>query len=113
MHSGRMRTVRCSGHLGWGMCMPGGEGVMSVQGVSAWGVSARGGSVSEQAMGQRPPFWTEFLTHACENITFPQLLLRTIITGCMPKRKGKGSIIAVGGFSTWYTGMSGMWGCLN
>ena len=25
-----------------------------------------------------PPLWTEFLTHACENITFPQLLLRTI-----------------------------------
>ena len=23
--------------------------------------------------------WTEFLTHACENITFPQLLLRTVI----------------------------------
>ena len=26
------------------------------------------------------PFWTEFLTHACENITFPQLLLQTVIT---------------------------------
>ena len=25
-----------------------------------------------------PPMWTEFLTHACENITFPQLLLRTV-----------------------------------
>ena len=24
--------------------------------------------------------WTEFLTHACENITFPQLLLRTVKT---------------------------------
>ena len=24
------------------------------------------------------PLWTEFLTHACENITFPQLLLRTV-----------------------------------
>ena len=23
--------------------------------------------------------WTEFLTHGCENITFPQLLLRTVI----------------------------------
>ena len=23
--------------------------------------------------------WTEFLTHACENITFPQLLLRAVI----------------------------------
>ena len=25
-----------------------------------------------------PPPWTEFLTHACENITFPQLLLRAV-----------------------------------
>ena len=25
-----------------------------------------------------PPLWTEFLTHACENITFPHLLLRTV-----------------------------------
>ena len=26
-----------------------------------------------------PPLWTEFLTHACENITFPQLLLRAVM----------------------------------
>ena len=26
----------------------------------------------------RPPLWTEFLTHACENITFPQLRYRTV-----------------------------------
>ena len=26
-----------------------------------------------------PPLWTEFLTHACENITFPQLRLRAVI----------------------------------
>ena len=25
------------------------------------------------------PLWTEFLTHACENITFPQLLLLMVI----------------------------------
>ena len=25
------------------------------------------------------PLWTEFLTHACENITFLQLRLRTVI----------------------------------
>ena len=25
-----------------------------------------------------PPPWTEFLTHACENMTFPHLLLRTV-----------------------------------
>ena len=26
------------------------------------------------------PPWTEFLTHTCENITFPQLLLQTVLT---------------------------------
>ena len=25
-----------------------------------------------------PPLWTEFLTHACENITFPRLRTATI-----------------------------------
>ena len=30
--------------------------------------------------GVRLPLWTEFLTYACENITFPQLLLRTVTT---------------------------------
>ena len=29
--------------------------------------------------GVRPALWTEFLTHACEYITFPQLLLRAVI----------------------------------
>ena len=28
-----------------------------------------------------PPSWTEGMTHACENITFPQLLLRVVIIG--------------------------------
>ena len=28
--------------------------------------------------GSTPP-WTEFLTHGCENITFPPLLLRTVM----------------------------------
>ena len=41
------------------------------RGVSAQGVSAHGGV-------HLPP--TEFLTHACENITFPQLRFRTVIS---------------------------------
>ena len=57
MHSSRMRTVDCSGRRGG----------------AAAGVSAQMGGVCPG----RPP-WTEFLTHACENITFPQLLLRTV-----------------------------------
>ena len=28
--------------------------------------------------GRPPPLWTEFLTHACENITFPQLRWRSV-----------------------------------
>ena len=53
-----MRTVRCSSPLAGG-CLP-------------RGVSARGGCTP-------PPLWTEFLTQACENITFPRLHLRTVI----------------------------------
>ena len=54
MHSSGMSTVRCSGRLGGG-CLPRGW-----RGPSAWGVYTS-------------PMWTEFLTHAYENITFPQL----------------------------------------
>ena len=37
--------------------------------------------------GRHPPtLWTEFLAHACENITFPQLLLRTVNILCKSKR---------------------------
>ena len=44
-------------------------------GVSGQGVSAQGGAVvCQHALRQTPtPLWTEFLTHACENITLPQL----------------------------------------
>ena len=43
----------------WGM------GVSAQRGVSAY-------------RGVHLPQWTEFLTHACENTTFPQLRLRTV-----------------------------------
>ena len=48
-----MRTVRCSGRLMRGV-YPGGGCLLS--------------AVSDTSP---PPLWTEFLTHACENITFP------------------------------------------
>ena len=54
MHSSRMRTVLCSDRHG---------------GVSAWRVSAQGGV-------HLPP--VDRMTDTCENITFPQLLLRTV-----------------------------------
>ena len=71
-----MRTVRCSGRRGGGgvclgrECLPRG---VSAQGGVCWGCTPPG------PRGRHPlPMWTEFLTHACENITFPQLLLRTV-----------------------------------
>ena len=64
MHYSRMRTIHCSGRLGGcllrGGCLPGG----CLPGVSAQ--------------------WSEFLTHTCENITFPQLLVRTVMTSQGP-----------------------------
>ena len=37
--------------------------------------------------------WTEFLTHACENITFPQILLRTVtIQECHYLTNGRSAI---------------------
>ena len=34
---------------------------------------------AHQTQRQTPSLGTEFLTHTCENITFPQLLLRTVM----------------------------------
>ena len=73
MDSSRLRTVRCSSRLpGMGGVCPGG--------MSAWdgGVSAWGGGVSAHGV-YTSPLRTEFLTHICENITFLQLRLRTVI----------------------------------
>ena len=60
----------------WGVfaqgCLPGGclpRGCLP-RGVSAQGgCLPREGCVSQYAMGQTSPQWTEFLTHTCENIT--------------------------------------------
>ena len=49
--------------------------------VSAWGVSKYAHrQTSPWPQRQTPPslMWTEFLTHTCENVTFPQLCLRTV-----------------------------------
>ena len=55
IHSSRMRTVCCSSRL------PGG-----------------GGLTVGVYTSPLPP-WTEFMTYACENITFPQLRSRTVV----------------------------------
>ena len=52
------------------------QGGVCQGGVSAWGCLPRG--VCLEGCTPLPP-WTEFLTHACGNITFPQLCLRTVI----------------------------------
>ena len=56
MHSSRMRTARSL--------------------TAVCGVCVGGGSVC--GIHTPLPPWTEFLTHACENITFPQLLLQSV-----------------------------------
>ena len=60
-------------------CLPGGVclgGVCLRRAVSAWG----GAQPPFGSRGRHSSLWTEFLTHACENITFLQLLLRTVMT---------------------------------
>ena len=88
MHSSRMCTTRLlplspSMHSAWGGLLRGylplvmggvcylGEGVSPSGhgGVCLW---SQGGA-SQHAMLQALPLWTEFLTHASENITLPQL----------------------------------------
>ena len=64
-----MRTVRCSGRRG------GGAGGCLSQCMLEY---LPGGRLP-QCIHTPPPLLTEFLTHAFENITFPQLLLRTVI----------------------------------
>ena len=67
MHSSRMRTVRFSGGLGVGVCR----------------------------RGCTPRLWTEFLTHACENITFPQVRLRTVINTLLFSFRKKAKSLSV------------------
>ena len=69
----------------WHYITPGGyltRGV-SDKGVSGWwGCLSRGVcpevGVSATVHAGIHPLWTEFLTHACENITFPQLCLQMV-----------------------------------
>ena len=79
MHSSRLSTIRCSGRLGgrgdcvcpWRGCLPGG---VCVGGGVCLGDVCLG--------GVHLPFppTLDRMTDACENITFPQLLLRRVKT---------------------------------
>ena len=69
MHSSMMRTARlltvsCSIGVGGGWGLP-------REGVST------GGGLPHRMLGYTL-LWTEFLTYTCENIAFPQLLLRAV-----------------------------------
>ena len=57
-------------------CIPVGCVACSAVAVLEGGSAQRG-----VCLGRHPPPlpWTEFLTHTCENTTFPQLVLRTVI----------------------------------
>ena len=73
MHSSRNAAMAVGGKV---VSAQGGDspGVVCLGGVSQQALG-RGVSVSVHA-GIHVPLWTEFLTHACENITFPQLRYR-------------------------------------
>ena len=73
-----MRTIHCSGRLG-------GRGVILPRGVLHVGVQCSGGCLSGGVCpgGVPPDPETETpggQTDTCENTTFPQLLLRTVMT---------------------------------
>ena len=78
-----------------GGCLPRGRGY--ARGASAQGGSAQGGGVCPGGLpggcfclgvSARPPRPVDKITDACENITFPYLLLRTVIIRCSPELRG-------------------------
>ena len=71
MHSSRMRTVRCSGSL-----LP--RTPPATRPLPCMPPTMQPPPATHAPLHHARPPWTEFVTHACENITFPQLLLRTV-----------------------------------
>ena len=80
-------------------CIPAGCVPSAAVAVASWGgVTAQGRVclgegwvgvclVCPEGVWQTSHLWTEFLTHTCENITFPQLRLRTVISfQCFTKK---------------------------
>ena len=86
MHSSRMYTVRCSGCPGICLprgcvpmgCLPGGWLPLGVSATHPCPVHAGIHNPCPVYAGIDTPPWTEFPTHACENITFLQLLLQMV-----------------------------------
>ena len=70
----------CVRGCAWGACMPGGA---CIPGGYARGHAClgEGACVPGGMHAMHAPLWADFLTHANENITSPQLPLRAVITG--------------------------------
>ena len=49
------------------------------------------------------PLWTEGMTHACENITFPQLLLRAVKIGPRGRARPYRLLGSVNGISDFFS----------
>ena len=97
MHSSRMRTVRCSGRLSCHACptplpctpllpcMPHHAHPLPCMPHPTMHNPCHTPYHACSPLPCIPPLWTEFLSHACENITYPQLLLRMVIMDyCIP-----------------------------
>ena len=74
MYTARLLTVSRS--AGGGGCQP--RGCVCLGGGCVFPGGVYLGGVY-RGCTHTPPLWTEFLTHACENITFSQLLLQAVI----------------------------------
>ena len=95
----------------------GGGGWCLSSGVSAWGLSAQGRGVSEHAMWHTPHLPVDrILDTRLWKHYFSATTVAANNYRMHAKKKRPEGIIAKGGgggFSTWYTGMSRMWGRLN
>ena len=87
MHPSGMRTVCFKGHLrrdclshGPGVSASGSNGLYPFHQADPLGRHLWTDSPCPLHAGMHTPLWTEFLTRACENITFLLLLLRMVIT---------------------------------
>ena len=69
-----------------GGCLPRGRGYAQGGGVCPGGLP--GGVFAWGCLPDPPPRPVDKITDACENITFPHLLLRTVIIRCSPELRG-------------------------
>ena len=110
----------CLGVYLLGVYLPGGvpaQGNVPAQGrCTCWGVYPSmyqaGGVCPSASWDTHPHLWTEFLTHTCENITFPQLHLQMVKIRDLTRDWTQIACLAARQFNH-YTRMFSMlvWGC--